>query len=139
MATVAASRDGLKEWLWEWGMEASTEDERLLRFAKGWTQAQINEALIGKSTREALVSTRILFNHERKDMALHVVPRSLLAAIWLQCARVLTLNPEFRQCHNCGKWFELSHDARRKTTKYCEDRCKVAAYRKRKDAVTVGS
>jgi len=47
-------------------------------------------------------------------MTLRIVPETLLAALWFQCARVLTLNPTFRACMNCGKWFELLPDKRRK-------------------------
>jgi hypothetical protein len=60
------------------------------------------------------------------------VPQTLLAAIWFQCARVLTDRPKFKQCEHCGKWFELSPDAHRRQSKYCDERCKVAAYRVRK-------
>jgi hypothetical protein len=65
-------------------------------------------------------------------MTLRIVPETLIGAMWFQCARALTLNPSFRACRNCGKWFELSPDTRRKQSIYCSDRCKVAAYRAKK-------
>jgi hypothetical protein len=54
---------------------------------------------------------------------------SALGAMWFQCARVLTENYTFRQCENCGKWYEVSADARKKRSKYCSDRCRVAGNR----------
>jgi len=134
-AVIAADRAGgltLRAWLMLWAAEAKSTDGRVLRYAKGWAQKVINDALTGQGRNEpSLVTARVLLNHERNDLSLHIVPRTLLGAMWLQCARVLTVNPNFRQCNDCLEWFELSPDARRKNTKYCSARCRVAAYRKR--------
>ena len=72
-----------------------------------------------------------LLNDIKDGMMLHIVPDTLLAARWLQCARVLTDNRTFKACERCGKWFELSPSARRKHSKYCSGTCKVAAHRAR--------
>lgn len=125
---ICAAEPPLKTWLWKWGNKGATEDDRLIRFASGWAQKQINDAM-GGSDNETATSVRILMNDERDGMVLHIVPDSLLAAMWLQCARALTENPTFKSCERCGKWFELAPGARRKTSKYCSERCKVAAYR----------
>ena len=129
-ATVAVAGE-LKEWLWDWATKAKTEREMLVRFAKGWVQKQINDGVSGKDrgASESFTAARVLLNHETETMTLHVVPSTLLAALWLQCARVLTVNPTFKSCQHCKTWFELSPDARRRHTIYCTDRCKVAAYR----------
>jgi hypothetical protein len=131
--TVAAETD-LKEWLWKWAFSDGSNDVAMVRFAKGWCQSEINEALAGgrSGERESLTAATVLYNHLREDMTLHIVPKTLLAGMWLQCARVLSMNVSFRACEHCGKWFEVSPDARRKQTKYCDARCKVAAYRQRK-------
>ena len=120
-----------KEYLWGWAMEARSDDEVLIRIAQGWAQDKINDAM-GDNKKGTLTSARILLDHERDRMGLHVTPHSLIGALWLQCARVLTLNPTFKSCEHCGKWFEMSADARRKQSKYCSNRCKVAAYRVRR-------
>ena len=120
-----------KEYLWEWAMRADSDDDALVRIAQGWTQNEINSAM-SASEKGTLTSTRVIFDHDRESMTLHVTPRTLLGALWFQCARVLTLNPTFRSCEHCGKWFELSAESRRKHSKYCSGRCKVAAYRARK-------
>ncbi|HWF84026.1 MAG TPA: hypothetical protein VG222_04240, partial [Vicinamibacterales bacterium] len=57
---------------------------------------------------------------------------TLLGAMWLQCARVLSDNPTFKACEHCGKRFELAADKRRRNSLYCSDRCKVAAHRARR-------
>lgn len=128
-----ASVDAVRPWLWKFALSAGTRTERLARLASGWVQEAINESIdASRNDGEAAVPTRILFNHEEGGFTQHVVPRTLLAALWFQCARVLTEHPEFKKCEHCRKWLELSPDARRRNSKYCGDRCKVAAYRIRK-------
>lgn len=128
-----ASADAVRPWLWKFALDAGTRTERLARLASGWVQEAINESIdASRNDGEAVVPIRILFNHEEEGFTQHVAPRTLLAALWFQCARVLTEHPEFKKCEHCGKWFELSPDARRRNSKYCSDRCKVAAYRIRK-------
>jgi len=132
LATVTMT-GGLREHLWTWATEAPSENEAILRIARGWAQGEINEGMEGKSQPESISSARVIFDVEKKSMTMRVTPHSLLGAIWLQCARMLTLNPAFRECAHCAKWFELSPDTRRRQSKYCSDRCKVAAYRRRKE------
>lgn len=127
---LCAPNPELKGWLWKWGNEARDDNERLLRFASGWAQDIINKAM-GNSDRGTSTSVRVLMNHVKDGMMMHIVPDTLLAAMWLQCARALTESPTFRACERCGKWFEVSPAARRRNSKYCSDRCKVAAHRAR--------
>jgi hypothetical protein len=127
----------LRSHIWEWAAAASTPDIAMLRVAQGWCQVEINEALDG-GTNDTHSALRVIFDGDKKEMTLRVCPTSLLAALWLQCARSLTMNPQFRTCNHCGRWFELSPDARRRQAIYCSPRCKVAAYRKRKTAATTG-
>jgi hypothetical protein len=129
-SVVCGANQGFKPYLWKWGSEGRTELDRLKRFASIWAQKKINEA-IGDADNGTGTSVRVLLNDVKDGMAIHIVPDTLLGAMWLQCARVLTENPTFKACENCGKWFELSPDARRKNSKYCSDRCKVAAHRAR--------
>jgi hypothetical protein len=126
----------LRDYLWKWITEAPTDDEALIRAAQGWAQMEINEAIRNENGEATSSIASVVFDIDKGAMTLHVTPRSLLGAMWLQCARALTSNPTFRQCEHCGKWFEVSPDARRKNSKYCEGRCKVAAYRSRTKAVS---
>jgi len=118
----------VREYLWKWATAAKSEDEALLRAAQGWAQHEINEAVSG-GRAQTPSTVRILFDADAEKMVLRVCPSNLLAAMWLQCARVLTLNPTFKACEHCGKWFELSAEQRRRRSKYCSGRCKVAHYR----------
>jgi hypothetical protein len=115
---------------------ARSQDQQLVRAASIFGQEQINKALSGGgANRQSLTSLRIIVNTDQDTLRLYVAPDTLLAALWLQCARVMTENIIFRACGHCGKWFEVSPDAKRKQSKYCQDRCKVAAHRARKAAL----
>ena len=127
----------LRDYLWTWAMKADSDAEALMRVARGWAQQQINEAIGGDRQPGTNCSARVVFDQDREHMTLRIVPETLIGAMWFQCARVLTLNPTFRACKHCAKWFELSPDTRRKQAIYCSDRCKVAAYRAKKAATGV--
>jgi hypothetical protein len=127
-ATPIADASHLRPWLWRHATRADTSTERLARLARGWLQTAITTA-IGSP---GMVSAQVLFNDAAEQHELQVVPESLMGAIWLQCARVLTLNLSFRPCRHCGKALEVSPEARRPNARYCHDGCKVAAFRERK-------
>jgi len=129
----------LREYVWKWATKADSDAEGLLRVARGWAQQQINEAIGGEKHPGTNCSARVVFDQDREHMTLRIVPETLIGAMWFQCARVLALNPLFRACKHCGKWFELSPDTRRKQAIYCSARCKVAAYRAKKSASSVGA
>ena len=62
---------------------------------------------------------------------LRIVPKNLLGAMWLQYARSIDGKKDYRQCRQCGKWFELSLEANRPTRLFCEDACRYKFYRER--------
>jgi hypothetical protein len=62
---------------------------------------------------------------------LRIVPKNLLGAIWLQYARGIDGNKDYRRCRACGKWFEISLEANRPTRFFCEDACRYKVYRER--------
>jgi hypothetical protein len=62
---------------------------------------------------------------------LRIVPKNLLGAMWLQYARGIDGNKDYRQCRQCGKWFEISLEANRPTRFFCEDACRYKFYRER--------
>ncbi len=122
----------LRDYLWTWAVKGNSDAEIMLRVARGWAQGQINEAIGGDKQPGTTSSARVVLDQDRGRMTMRIVPETLIGAMWFQCARVLTLNPVFRSCLHCQKWFELSPDTRRRQAIYCSDRCKVAAYRAKK-------
>lgn len=59
-----------------------------------------------------------------------VVPQDLIGAIWLQFAHRVSGNKRLKHCDFCQKYFE----PKRSTKKFCSEKCKVAAYKRRKRA-----
>jgi hypothetical protein len=80
----------LRDYLWDWAMAAPNEDEAIIRIAQGWAQGKLNEAVSGDDSPSTV---RVVFDRDTPKMSLRVCPSNLLAALWLQCARVLALNP----------------------------------------------
>jgi hypothetical protein len=94
---------------------ASTQlgDGALERFVRGdlvkpalhYVQSTINEKLQGRA------SPRLLWDAKRERLGLYIVPAGLIGALWLQFARAVERDSRFRQCAECGTWFELAPGA----------------------------
>ena len=62
---------------------------------------------------------------------LRIVPKNLMGAMWLQFARGIDANKDYRRCRACGDWFEISLEANRPTRFFCKDACRYKFYRER--------
>jgi hypothetical protein len=133
LGLIAMRKQAVKAWLLDWAIAADSEDESILRIARGWAQTVVNDAMSGSGRNpDAMTSAHVVLNKDTQQMSLHIVPTNLLAAMWLQCAWVLTSEGTFKTCENCGKRFEVAPGKRRRQSLYCSTACKVAAYRARK-------
>lgn len=78
----------------------------------------------------------LVYHVDYGKRVIQIAPDSLLTAMWLQFARAIEGNKEFRACKECGRWIEVSHrqaDGRTKRREFCSDACKSKDYRKRRD------
>jgi hypothetical protein len=94
-------------------------------------QRWINDHLEGR------VSPRLVFNTDLGKRVVQIVPKNLLAGMWLQFARAVEDNTQFRSCRECCRWFAQSHkqaDRRTVRREFCSDPCKSKNYRRRKEA-----
>jgi hypothetical protein len=66
-------------------------------------------------------------------LGLSAVPTNLLGAIWLQCARAIEGVGRYQRCPQCLDWFAVHPKAMRENTSYCSTRCRVAAFRARRE------
>jgi hypothetical protein len=115
------------EWAWIAG------DEVLDRFVRGdlvkpalhYVQTTINKQLQGRA------SPRLLWDTNRERLGLYIVPEGLVGALWLQFARTVERDSQFRQCAECAIWFELAPGTARSDKLYCSTPCRTKAYRKR--------
>ena len=77
------------------------------------------------------VAPQMMWDDGWRRLGLHVIPIGLIGAIWLQFARAVTGNMQFRQCGRCEKFFELSPNASRTNKLFCSNACKTRSYRER--------
>lgn len=64
--------------------------------------------------------------------------RSLAGVLWLQVQQAIVEGTSYARCTQCGRWMEITREARAKTTKlYCSDACRAKAYRERRAGGTV--
>ena len=89
------------------------------------SRAPINRQLEGHA------SPRLLWDANRERLGLYIVPGGLIGALWLQFARAVERDSPFRQCAECGIWFELARGTARTDKLYCSTPCRTKAYRKR--------
>jgi hypothetical protein len=117
--------------------------ERMRPAVRLWDKAQAGEAgnLAIREVR-AIVNDElgidrvyVALEEDRKlgGLALQVKPRSLLAALWLQFARAVAGNKQYRACRTCGQPYELDPKIARKSRQYCSEACRSRAYRGRKE------
>lgn len=78
----------------------------------------------------------LLYDLRLGKRILQIIPDCLLTAMWLQFARAIEGDKEFRACKACGRWFDISHrqaDGRTRRREFCSDACKSKDYRRRRD------
>jgi hypothetical protein len=111
----------------------TNEPETLARFRVGdviqpalfYLQRVVNERL------RARVVPRLLWDTERIQLELHIVPGSLIGALWLQFAQAISGNITYRRCEVCGTWFDLLPPITRKSRQFCSNACRSKAYREK--------
>ncbi len=97
-----------------------------LRLAMDWVQRSINLRM-----EEGVAP--VLEPIEGGRYALRFRPRTLAGAMWLQLAKSIEGQLEYRQCNyeKCSQWFLLSPvgAGKRKHAQFCSDRCRLRAWR----------
>jgi hypothetical protein len=88
-------------------------------------QGLINEHLHHRA------SPRLLWEPTRDRLGLYIVPEGLIGALWLQFARAVERDAQFRQCTECTTWFEVAPGRGRADKQFCSTACRTRAYRKR--------
>jgi hypothetical protein len=97
----------------------------LVKPALHYVQSIINKQLQGRA------SPRLLWDGNRERLGLYIMPDGLVGALWLQFARAVERDSQFRQCAECGLWFELAPGTARADKLYCSTPCRTKAYRRR--------
>ena len=85
---------------------------------------------INKRLERHGTKSRLLWDPHYRRQSLHVIPDSLIAALWLQFARAVEGDKQYRQCEQCKRWFEVAAEVR-EDAKFCRNACRSKAYRER--------
>jgi len=97
-----------------------------------WLKVTINERMgnIGPEKGDPLIT--VLELDASGNLRLQQKTRSLLGALWVQCARAAEGDQVFRRCKACRGWMLISPDVgKRRQAIYCSAVCKVRAFRSR--------
>ncbi|MHB1424799.1 MAG: hypothetical protein ACYC3I_16635 [Gemmataceae bacterium] len=81
---------------------------------------------------EGVASPTMKYDKKSRRLNLHIVPKTLLAAMWLQLARAIDTDKTYRRCKACPRWFEVSAGNSRADRLFCSDACKSRDYRTKK-------
>ena len=97
----------------------------------------LNELVQAWNGREGRISIDVQLAKtaypERPNICL--VPATLQDAAWLQFAQAASASQDLKKCRWCTTWFAFgSGTGRKKSAEYCSDKCRVTAFRKRKEA-----
>lgn len=67
-----------------------------------------------------------------QEPRVHLFPKGLLGALWMQLAEAFQSGADFLRCAECGSWIERTRGG--KPARYCGPACKMRAYRARRSA-----
>jgi hypothetical protein len=123
---LAAISDDLEDYFRDEELSAMVRRGSLRTPATYWLECVINSQLAGAVGFQVRVANQPT---NAKPFQQRLVPRNLLAVMWLQLARAASERKEFWDCGCCGKPIEISRTGRRTNTRWCSDACKSKAWR----------
>lgn len=94
--------------------------------AQQYLQGEVNKKLTHHG-----VSARLLWDQNYTRLSLYLVPQSLIGCLWLQFARAIDGNRDYRRCPICRKWFEITFHVSRKDRAFCTPTCKARAHKQK--------
>ena len=97
----------------------------LVRPTLDFVRTRVNKLLENRG-----ITNRLLWDPNYRRQRVHIVPTSLVAALWLQFAKAIEGDKEYRQCEQCNRWFEVAAE-KREDAKFCQNACRSKAYRER--------
>ncbi len=128
-----------KGWMQE---DLKTWRDAISLMSKGLPQAQMIVTQDSRLTNanETLMRLRLLIDDNIDDTRaittaggkIAIMPKSLLAAMWLNFAKWLNGDLILERCSFCQSWFEKTHHNRH----FCDGRCKAGSYNANKDEVS---
>ena len=101
--------------------------------------ARVRYAILANKKLRGESSAQLRIDPIAGREVVQVIPRTLLAALWLQFIRGVEGNHLYPKCKECQRPFAVSPEERgnRRSRKFCSDACKAKNYRARKAAALV--
>jgi hypothetical protein len=109
------------------GLWGSLQPGDVLMPARFFLQQTVNGHL------EEEVTPGLVWDPGQERLVYQSTPRSLLGAMWLQFARAVSGDKQYRRCQECGRWYEVSREAARAHRIFCSQGCRSKAYRLRQE------
>ncbi len=123
-----------------WGISRTTDRRQTVPEVSystslgGWSGKMIDG--VERYLREALTiridSLGASISINKSDGGISLTPHSLLGALWFQFADAVAGLKDYRRCEVCNTPFEVSPDVNRTSRFYCDNACRVKAYRERR-------
>jgi hypothetical protein len=88
--------------------------------------------LVNAKFKQHSAIPKLFWDRTRRGLTetLQIAPGSLISALWIQFAKAIEGNREYRQCEECTGWYEVSVD-HRSGARFCSNACRFKAYRVR--------
>jgi hypothetical protein len=86
---------------------------------------------VNKKLADCGVTSRLLWDRKYTRLSLYIVPNNLIGCLWLQFARAIDGDRQYRRCPDCRKWFETTPHVTRADRVFCSPTCKASAHRKK--------
>ena len=125
---------------WPWGIARTIDHRQTVPNVSssfdlaGWSGKILDG--VERYLREALTiridSLGASISINKSDGGISLTPHSLLGALWFQFADAVAGLKDYRRCEVCNTPFEVSPDVNRISRSYCDNACRVKAYRDRR-------
>ena len=111
---------------WEYFKQHGNIDE-FLDWYNGLSELELSNTILEKILKKSPDGSR---------PALYIRPEDLYSAMDLQFAQAITTDAQLCRCAVCPSWFSYgAGTGRRKSSHYCSDRCRKAAYLERQKKI----
>ena len=110
---------------------SSTSDADILESLRPGDHVGPGRAYLMQIINKYIRDTKIKMTIIDGKMQPSINPHILLDAMWYQLADAIAEDRKYRACEHCGTYFELGVGKAPLTKKYCSDKCRVAANRKK--------
>ncbi len=136
LSEIGELRDAIRVWEQCRELQTINSDGSI---EKRWEMLQ---RMVSRNIRRMQYTPMLLWERtprRQPRLRFRSVPKTLLAALWVQFAMAVEGDRQYHQCDQCGLWFEVAGERRvganekREGAKFCSNACRFRAYRHRQN------